>query len=236
MRVEGEFSDWEEVESSVVQGSVLGGLLFTIYINDMTEEAREELLRILMKIFADDTKLAKLIESLKDREEMQKLIDKLAAWADKWEMRFNVKKCKVVHVGAKNPCYEYTLNGEKIATANEERDLGVWMDSSLKPTKQCTVAARSANFALGQIQRAFHYRRKSNLVPLYKSFVRPKLEIAASAWCPWQEGDIKVLERVQERLIRIISDVRGATYEEKLKDAGLTTLRTANERRPHRNV
>ena len=148
MRVEGEFSDWEEVESSVVQGSVLGGLLFTIYINDMTEEAREELLRILMKIFADDTKLAKLIESLKDREEMQKLIDKLAAWADKWEMRFNVKKCKVVHVGAKNPCYEYTLNGEKIATANEERDLGVWMDSSLKPTKQCTVAARSANFAL----------------------------------------------------------------------------------------
>ena len=106
VRVEGEFSDWEEVESSVVQGSVLGGPLFTIYINDVTEEAREELLRILMKIFADDTKLAKLIESLKDREEMQKLIDKLAAWADKWEMRFNVKKCKVVHVGAKNPCYE----------------------------------------------------------------------------------------------------------------------------------
>ena len=122
------------------------------------------------------------------------------------------------------------MNGEKIATANEERDLGVWMDSSLKPTKQCTVAARSANFALGQIQRAFHYQRKSNLVPLYKSFVRPKLEFAASAWCPWQEGDIKVLERVQERLIRIISDVRGATYEEKLKDAGLTTLKERRTR------
>ena len=225
MRVEGAYSDWEDVESSVVQGSVLGGPLFTIYIDDMTEEAREEILKILMKIFADDTKVAKLVESLKDREEMQKTIEKLAAWAAKWEMRFNVNKCKVLHVGSKNPRYEYTLNGEKIATANEEKDLGIWMDTSLKPTKQCTVAARSANFALGQIQRAFHYRRKSNLVPLYKSFVRPKLEFAVAAWCPWQEGDIKVLERVQERLIRMISDVQGATYDEKLRDAGLTTLK-----------
>ena len=66
-------------------------------------------------------KFAKLVESLKDREEMQKMIEKLVAWAGKWEMKFNVKKCKVLHVGTKNPRYEYTLNGEKIATAKQRR-------------------------------------------------------------------------------------------------------------------
>ena len=85
------------------------------------------------------------------------------------------------------------MNGNKISAADEEKDLGIWLDTSLKTTKQVAVVTKSANFALGQIQRAFHYRKKSNLIPLYKSFVRPKLEFAVSAWCPWQEGDAKTL-------------------------------------------
>ena len=62
-------------------------------------------------------------------------------------------------------------------------------------------------------------------MPLYKTFVRPKLEFAVSSWNPWQEGDIKALEKVQERFIRQLSDAKGSTYEEKAKDAGITTLR-----------
>ena len=72
---------------------------------------------------------------------------------------------------------------------------------------------------------AFHYRKKDYVVPLYKTFIRPRLEFAAAAWCPWTEGDNKVLEKVQERMIRSLSDAKGATYEEKLEDVGLTTLR-----------
>ena len=94
----------------------------------------------------------------------------------------------------------------------------------MKSGKQCAVAARSANFTLGQIQRSFDYRNKKTLVPLYKTFVRPKLEFAVQAWSPWREGDKKVLEKVQERMIRMVSDARGKTYEEKLHDVGLTTL------------
>ena len=168
--------------------------------------------------------------SREDADRLQQIIDKLMAWASRWEMSFNVKKCKILHVGAKNPRHEYTMNGNKIPAADEEKDLGIWLDTSLKPTKQCAVAAKSANFALGQIQRAFHYRKKSNLIPLYKTFVRPKLEFAVSAWCPWQEGDAKALERVQERLIRMTCDVQGNTYEEKLRDAGLTTLKDRRRR------
>ena len=67
-------------------------------------------------------------------------------------------------------------------------------------------------------------------MPLYKTFVRPKLEFAVQAWSPWQEGDKKTLEKVQERFIRLLSDVRGGTYEEKVKKAGLTTLVERRER------
>ena len=100
----------------------------------------------------------------------------------------------------------------------------------MKPGKQCTKAAKVANFTLGQIQRAFHFRTKKTLVPLYKAFVRPKLEFAIQAWSPWQEGDKKVLEKVQERMIRLLSDAKGGSYEEKLESVNLTTLTERRKR------
>ena len=78
--------------------------------------------------------------------------------------------------------------------------------------------------------RTFHNRKKAHLVPLYKTFVRPKLEFAVSSWNPWQEGDIKTLEKVQERFVKQLSDARGSTYEERAKDAGITTLKKRRRR------
>ena len=116
------------------------------------------------------------------------------------------------------------MDGVGVGEAKEEKDVGVWMEESWKPSRQCAAAAKSANFALGQLQRAFHYRRKANLVPLYKCFVRPRLEFAVAAWSPWMEKDNGILEQVQQRLVRMLSDVQGKDYYEKLRDAGLTTL------------
>ena len=220
VRVEGEFSEWVEVVSSVIQGSVLGGTLFNAYIDDIWLVV----LHALILLFADDTKVALRIVDEGDRDTMQQIIDNLAEWARTWDMSFNAKKCKIVHVGHSNPKYSYTMNGNQIEATNQEKDLGVTIESSMKPGKQCAQAAKSANFALGQIQRAFHYRKKSSLVPLFKTFVRPKLEFAAAAWSPWTGQDKKQLEKVQERMIRMLSDVKGDTYEERLRDAGLTTL------------
>ena len=226
VKVENEWSEWIEVLSSVVQGSVLGGILFDIFIDDIDDAALEA----LVWKFADDTKAAMIIESEEDGRRMQTIVDSLAAWAEKWGMAFNGTKCKVLHVGRTNPKYKYFLNGQEIEAVKEEKDLGVYIEDSLKPTKQCAAAAKAANFALGQLQRSFHYRKKAHLVPLYKTFVRPRLEHAVSAWNPWLEADIKCLEKIQERLIKMLSDVRGSTYEEKLKDAGLTSLKERRER------
>lgn len=228
VRVDGEHSEWEDVLSSVVQGSVLGGLLFNIFNGDI--DSIIEYLKAIMWKFADDSKIAKLIESLQDGIEMQMIIDRLVEWAEKWEMRFNVGKCKILHFGNKNPKIEYKMNGVKLESVTGERDLGIWIDTSMKPSKHCNKVANSTNFAMGQMLRSFHYRKKENLIPLYKTFFRPRLEFAAAAWSPWLEGDIQTLEKVQERLLKQIPNIRGRTYEERLKDAELTTLRERRRR------
>ena len=139
--------------------------MFDIFIDDI----RQAVMEALILMFADDTKVALKIEKEEDARRMQAIIDKLVMWAKKWGMAFNEAKCKIMHIGANNPRTEYYMNGKKIEAATEEKDLGVWVSSAMKPAKQCSVAAKNANFALGQMLCAFHYRKKSQLVPLYIS-------------------------------------------------------------------
>ena len=215
-----------EVLSSVIQGSVLGGILFDIFIDDIDDV----ILEALLKKFADDTKIAMMIRNEMDAQKLQANLDRICQWADKWKMSFNVKKCKVMHFGKKNLRYGYTMNGCDIEEVKEEKDLGVWMEEDLRPSKQCKVAAQSANWALGQLSRAFHFRKASNIVPLYKTFIRPKLEHAVAAWSPWLEGDREAIEKVQKRLVRLISDKKGDSYEEHVERIGLTSLVERRER------
>ena len=218
--INGNFSDWIAVISSVIQGSVLGGIFFDIFIDDIDEA----IIEALIKKFADDTKLAKVIRNIADAQQMQENLDQICEWAERWQMCFNVKKCKVMHFGRQNIRYRYTMNESEIEKVNEEKDLGVWIEDDMRSSKQCRVAAQNANWALGQLSRAFHYRKASSIVPLYKTFVRPKLEHAVAAWSPWLEGDKETIEKVQRRLVKMISDKRGDTYKERLTSIGLTSL------------
>jgi ribonuclease P/MRP protein subunit RPP40 len=205
---------------------VLGGILFDIYIDDIDDV----ILEALLKKFADDTKLAMMIRNEIDARKLQANLDRLCQWADKWRMSFNVKKCKVMHFGRNNIRHGYSMNGCAVEEVKEEKDLGVWMEEDMRPSKQCKVAAQSANWALGQLSRAFHFRKASNIVPLYKTFIRPKLEHAVAAWSPWLEGDREAMEKVQKRMIRMISDKKGDSYEQRLESVGLTTLVERRER------
>ena len=99
VKVDDELSEWMEVISSVVQGSVLGGTLFDIFIDDIHQVVRDALIRM----FADDTKVALKVENDDDRKKMQRIIDDLVEWAKKWAMKFNASKCKILHVGRNNP-------------------------------------------------------------------------------------------------------------------------------------
>jgi hypothetical protein len=217
----GEESTWEEVLSGVPQGSVLGPLLFLIFINDLDMSVSD--LETLLK-FADDTKVARVIRSDRDREALQAALDKMMQWADTWGMRFNVSKCKVMHIGRSNGRSDYKMGGATLEKTREEKDLGVIVMDTLKQSAECAKAARTANFVLGQITRAFRYRDKRTFVQLYKQYVRPHLEFAVQAWSPWQQADIDLLENVQKRAVRMVSGLRSQDYEGRLLELCMTTL------------
>ena len=82
---------------------------------------------------------------------MQENLNRICEWAKKWQMSFNVKKCRVMHVGKKNIRYDYTMNGSEVEKVSEEKDLGVWIEEDMRSSKQCKMAAQSANWALGQL-------------------------------------------------------------------------------------
>jgi hypothetical protein len=70
----------------------------------------------------------------------------------------------------------------------------------------------------------FHYRDRHTFLRLYKQYVRPHLEFSSPAWSPWLQGDIDTLEKVQEKAVKLVSGLKGATYQEKCKELGLKTL------------
>uniref|UniRef100_K7EW85 ribonuclease H n=1 Tax=Pelodiscus sinensis TaxID=13735 RepID=K7EW85_PELSI len=91
--VNGKFSEWRQVTSGVPQGPVPGPILFNLFINDLEKGVNAEVAK-----FADDTKLLKIVITKTDCEELQKDLIKLSDLATKWQMKFNVEKCKVMHI------------------------------------------------------------------------------------------------------------------------------------------
>src|SRR6218665_1667917 len=111
-----------------------------------------------------------------------------------------------------------------MAGMNEERDLGVIMHSSAKPSRQCVEAAKRANRILGMIKRTIVSREQDVVLRLYKSLVRPHLEYCVQAWSPYLRQDIDTLERIQRRATKMIRGLGKFTYEEILMKCGLTNL------------
>jgi hypothetical protein len=222
--IRGEKSESSPVDSGVPQGTVLGPPLFTIYIDDLEWELKRRELGVKLVKFADDTKGGKIVSSTEDRDQLQQALDSLCDWAETWGMSFNLDKCKVMHVGAHNPGYEYFMRGVKLGTTEEERDIGVTVSSNLKPAAQCSKAAGRATAVLGQLRRNFHYRDRFTFLRLYKQYVRPHLEFSAPAWSPWLQGDKDTLEKVQEKAVKMVAGLKGTGYLEKCAELGLDTL------------
>jgi hypothetical protein len=194
----------QKVESGVPQGTILGPCLFKIKIDNI-DAVVEKLVALLLK-FADDTKGEKIKRSRRDAEEMQMALDLLSDWAREWGMRFNEKKCKILHLGKNNPKHEYFMNGTKLSVVEEEKDVGVIVHKSLKPARQCERAAATATGVLMQLAKCFHYRDRNIFIRLYQQYVRPHLEFSTPVWSPWLLSDIQALERVQERAVKWYPD------------------------------
>ena len=131
-----------------------------------------------------------------------------------------------MHLGrGGNPGHVYRMENSLLENTSPEKDIGVIVQDTLKPSLHCAKAAAKANSVLGQISRAVMYRDSNTFVRLYLVYVRPVLEYCIQAVGPYSEADKLCLEKVQMRAVRMVSNLKRGTYEEKLKSLNLTIFK-----------
>ena len=157
--IRGTASTSQKVTSGVPQGSVLGPVLFLIFINDLP-------LKVLspLSLFADDSKIFTRIVSSENEDKvyentgkdvLQQDLANVLEWAKKWKMEFNVDKCKIMHIGNKNPKYNYNMDGKNLQETLKEKDLGVLIDYKLDFGDHIKEIVSRANRMIGVIRASF---------------------------------------------------------------------------------
>jgi hypothetical protein len=221
VRVGSEFSGRADVLSGIPQGSILGPILFTIFINDITDDIQS-----CCRIFADDTKI---FNRSSNNAKIQEDIELLQNWTQKWDLHFNMSKCHVLHMGKNNPhcSYAFSVNSQRVEInkCTEEKDLGVLFDEKLSFDGHIQSCIKKANRILGIIRRSFSFLDAEVLVRLYKALVRPHLEYANIIWSPHLKRQSAAIERVQRRATKLLPELRERTYEERMRALNLPSLK-----------
>ena len=225
--VDGATSKWSSVTSGVPQGSILGPLLFVVFINDLPDivEARTG-----TALYADDTKLHKTITCNRDCASLQHSLSNLNLWTMENNLRFNVSKCKVLTITRKkNPIiHDYTLGSQNLTRVDSEKDLGITTTSKLSWDIHANTIVAKANKILGVLRRTctklmdMKARRT-----LYLSLVKSQLCYATEVWSPVNSVQIsRRVEKVQRRATRWITMTKRGelSYRERLLALDLLPL------------
>ena len=219
--LQGTASSWENVISGIPQGSVLGPVLFIIYINSLPETSTSDIF-----LFADDAKIFRTITKVEDQELLQADLDNAQDWSRKSLLNFNRDKCAKMTLSTKSgqSNRNYIMDGQPLADVSSERDLGVIIDSSLSFDEHVSAKIRKANSIMGLIRKTFTYLDKRTFLLLFKSLVRPHLEYNNQLWMPYLKRHIRAIENVQRRATRQIPGMKDKSYEERLRELQLPTL------------
>jgi len=169
----------------------------------------------MLLLFVDDTKVFRKIQGVNDEIFLQQDLDSLVKWTKKCGMKFNAEKCEVMST-AHSSSYEYKFDGVKLQQVLQERDLGVDVTSSLKPSAQCSKAVASVMRVLGIIRRNFVISDKEDFRLLFSGFMRPHLEYCVQVWSPYMKKDIELIERVHRRATKLVKGLKFKSYKERL--------------------
>lgn len=211
------------VSSGVPQGSVLGPLLFLIYINDLPFNISSSI-----RLFADDCVVYRTINCEEDHVSLQKDLDLINQWCDRWQMTLNTSKCCVLSFTRRKSVFNfpYSICSAEIPRSSTYKYLGVHLCTNLAWCAHIEKICMKANRTLGFLRRNLHHSPSTIRQQAYQTFVRPQLEYASSIWSPHQQYLIDKLESIQNRAARFITSKysRHSSISQIKRDISLTNL------------
>jgi len=223
--VEGALSESVPVVSGVPQGSVLGPLLFIIYINDLSNGMSSH-----VRLFADDCVLYREINSENDHATLQNDLSIVEDWCHTWGMELNLSKCVSMTISRlhNRGSRLYKLGSLDLEQVTSYKYLGVTLSSNLSWDDHVSSSVNKANRALGFVRRNLKNCTQPTKSKCVTTLVRPHLEYASSACDPFLAAHIHKLEMVQRRAVRFITNKYGRTESvtKMLKETGLPLLQT----------
>ena len=207
--VEGSFSSWVDVSSGVPQGSLLGPMLFILFINDLPRTVSEG---TSIALFADDAKCFRTVRCNNDYVMLQNDIDNLYDWSLNWGLSYNLDKCVIMRISRKRissvpslSVSPYEVGGHTLTVVPSQKDLGVTITNKLTWNVHIESIVAKANRMLGFLRRNCANIGTDSKRILYLSFVRSHLGYASEVWAPQTTiTNIRLIESVQRRATRFI--------------------------------
>ena len=231
VNVDGFYSSSTPVLSGVPQGSVLGPLLFIIYLNDLSNEINGA----KIQTFADDTKIVAKINTIDDNTNLQKNLDSVITWSHNNNMELNKNKFELICHNSKTKnknlfnSYKAT-NSITIEPSSFVKDLGVVIDESLNWKFQIEAICKKSKQLSAWILSVFYTRDRLTMLTLFNTLVRSRLEYCCEVWSPHQIQDIVKVEQLQRSFTHRISGMKDHNYWERLEILKIMSLQRRREK------
>jgi len=220
VKVNGVLSDWLPCPSGVPQGSVLGPLMFVLFVNDLPDVVHNA----TVKMYADDVKLYMPVCDIASHAMLQADLNRIVAWANTWQLKLNAKKCILFRLQPVLDLPSYMLNETVLSMPGVVKDLGVYMTPKLDFTYHCNHIANIAFRRCHLILSAFATRDHAFLLRMYTTYVRPLLEYSSQVWSPHLLCNINKIESVQRHFLKSFPGLRNLSYSERLQVLNLQSL------------
>ena len=220
VRVKDSYSQFESVDSGVAQGTLLGPLLFILYLSDVTKVIENSELIL----YADDSKIYHKTNTNDDCNKLAQDLRKLENWCNEWQLSINYEKCEVLRIGKNNLNCPYEMGECTIPSKNFCRDLGVFIGKDIYYRHHYEILSRNCHYFCRKLKYSFTSRNVDFLIFMYRTYVLPKLDYASCVWSPYFKKDVDLLENVQRKFTKFLPEMFNVPYLERLKILNLVTL------------